>query len=310
MFGHDGAIAHGADVEEKVAALRGDFAERVDDLAGRFPGIIRGVVTPALVEGHAGFPGACRGLRGDELLGGLEVAHCGETVVDEDPGLELADEGFEFGGAPLDGSALPAAIEPDDIDGAVGGEELADLFEHIRAEAVPLLGGGLVRLAEAVGAVGIGEGGIVGVAPVDQGEIEADAETLGTEGIDEFADEVAAVGGMFHAEIGRLGVEHGVAVVVLGGEDGVLHAEAPGHPGERGGVPVDGVEGGGGGLVFGDGEVAVGEGGVAANHGPGELDSLLGGVAPVDEHAEAGGIEPGAHGRGVYGNGWPVWGTG
>ena len=100
----------------------------------------------------------------------------------------------------------------------------------------------------------------VGVVPVGVGEIEVDLDIALVGGIGEFADDVAAEGGLHDGvgEVARLdagasgrgpvgaaadsgfGVEHGEAFVVLGGEGEHLHA------GLLEGVhPLAGVEGGG-----------------------------------------------------------------
>jgi len=98
-------------------------------------------VAPVVVHGHAGFPvNAGEAGGGDFLLWGAKVAgvllalgHAElaaafvDAVVDDDVGLELPDvrgEVLAAGGGP---GALPLAVEPEDADGAVVGEEFGDL---------------------------------------------------------------------------------------------------------------------------------------------------------------------------------------
>ena len=103
----------------------------------------------------------------------------GEPVVDEDAGLERADQVVQRVAVPLLGRALPAAVEPDEVDRPVVGEQLAHLGEQELEVACPPRVARARRHAEGVGTVGVGEGGVVGVVPVGQREVEADAQAAG-----------------------------------------------------------------------------------------------------------------------------------
>lgn len=101
---------------------------------------------------------------------------------------------------------------------------------------------------------------------------------------------------MHDAEVGRLRIEHRVAVVVLGREDGVLHAGALRHARPRARVVRLRVERGGRRVVLLDRHGRrVREREQRSDQRPRQLDALLRAMPPVDEHAEAGGIEPGPH---------------
>jgi len=67
------------------------------------------------------------------------------------------------------------------------------------------------------------------VMPVDHGMIEADFESFGAEGFDQGLDQVAASRGVGGLVVSELGVPEAEALVVLGGDDDVLHAGLSGE---------------------------------------------------------------------------------
>jgi hypothetical protein len=148
---------------------------------------------------------------------------------------------------------------------------------------VPVEGRGLV----VAGLVGRGSGGgPVLILRVVEAEFEALPAALFGQLLEWIAFEG---GGGDDVEGVGLGVEHGEAVVVLGGDDDVLHAGGFGE-----GDDVVGAEGGG--VEFGREGFVVGDGDGGVVHDPladaGDLLAVPGaggdGVeAPVDEHAEA-----------------------
>ena len=91
-------------------------------------------------------------------------------------------------------------------------------------------------------------GPVVAMVPVGLGEVESRPKALGTEGVDEVEGDVglrvAAVGAVDtrHAIVGFGTAEHAETVVVLGGEDHILHAGVLGSGGHGCGVEPGGVE--------------------------------------------------------------------
>src|SRR5205814_9849215 len=115
---------------EEVAALPRHLTERVDEPPSGLEVAVRGVPAPALVDGHTRLPAPGRGLGGDELLGRVEVTRAWQPVVHEDVRLESADHVLQLAAPPLLRAPLPAAIEPEQIDGSVAREQLAHLPVH------------------------------------------------------------------------------------------------------------------------------------------------------------------------------------
>ena len=103
------------------------------------------------------------------------------------------------------------------------------------------------------------------------------------------------------------GVEHGEAVVVLGGDDDVLHACGFCEGDDVVGAEAGGIELGGEGFVVGDGDGEVVHDPLA-DVGGALAVPLAGGdgvEAPVDEHAEAG-FAPPLHAGVALGGGFGV----
>ena len=184
------------------------------------------VVAPAVVHRETGLPRPPGRLGRDELLRRVEVAESRESVVDQDVRLQRADEVMQPPGAPFRARSLPAAVEPEQVDGAILGEQLAHLGEQERHEALPLLRRRPRHLPHPIGPIGVGERRIVGVMPVGEREVEADAQARRPGRVDELAHQVAAIGRRGDREVAGAGREEREAVVMLGGEHRVAHAGA------------------------------------------------------------------------------------
>ena len=239
----------------------------------RFGGLPLGVVllvAPAEVHGVAGFPGAVVGL--DLVLGRGEVAGQAVAVVDDDVGLEFEDHLVHLFGAPLLGGERLVDVVPEDVDLAVVGHQLAD--EAVGVVDKALAGFGVGFAADAVG-----------VVPVHERVVEADAEAFGAGGFDELADEVAP-GALLHGVVvGELGVPHAEAFVVLGGHHHVLLSGAFGEAGPLAGGVGFRRE------VLGE-DFILRNGNALGFHDPLLVaDDAV--EAPVDEHAELGFAPPG-----------------
>ena len=309
LFVENGAVAERGDVEEEVAPHAGALDEHAEELGGGFVGRVGGH-GPTAVHGEAEFPGAGGGVGGDALLGGGVVAVFAHAAVEDDAGTPGAELVAKFAEAPLPGGAFPVAVEPEQV-GRVAFAEFAEL-QAVEAEEVFPAGGvfGLVdRVAVfgpgvgevGAGAVGIEDGRVVGVGPVEVRVVEAGVEAAGAHGCAERTDEVAGGGGVAHHGVVFGGVPEGHAVVVFGGEHGVARAGLDEEFGPLGGIVAAGEEG----VALRHVEIErEGVGGVLAagavvDEGPG-LGVLADGVdAPVDENAEFGVAEPGHVGSGV-----------
>ena len=222
------------------------------------------------------------------------LGHVG-AVVDDDLGLEKADGVVNLivlpveapvimlgGRALVPGGAGPiaaevepvhfAAVEPEDVEAAVLGEEFLDLA--------------VVLVAHGDGALELDIGQEkAGITPVERGIIEADAEAGGAGGAGVFGDKIAVSGGFDTGKgVGGI-VEEAEAVVMARGEDHVFHAGGFGDGGPVIGVEIGGIELIGEFRVFPDGDLFV------------PLDPFAaaedGVEAEVDEHAKAGLAPPG-----------------
>ena len=149
-------------------------------------------------------------------------------------GLHGVDLVAELPHAELALVALPVAVEPEEIDLAELGAELFDLLA-VELEVVlpPFLAflalagiGEGVELVVGVVPVPLwSDGGVVWMGPVELGEVEADFQVVPPQGFGIGGDEVFACWSLLdNAQVVGLGVPEGDAVVVLGGQDGVLGA--------------------------------------------------------------------------------------
>src|SRR5579871_6123455 len=294
LGGGDDAVGVGADVEEIVAALACDVDEVAEESFGGFEVGIEGLEAPGVVHGHAGLPVATgKALGGDVLLGGPGVALVGaaETVVPDEVGV-LVEEFDDLGGA-LGCHGLAGSVEPDD-DGVllVVFKQLFDLWDGFVFQII--VEGAVLCLVPVAGVFVVGSTygcGSAGGSPVlGLRIVEAEFDALLVALFGEFFEGVALEGcGGDDVEGVDLGVEHGEAVVVLGGDDDVLHAGSFGEGDDVVGAEAGGVELGGEGLVVGDGDGEVVHDPLADVGGALAVPLACGdGVeAPMDEHAEA-----------------------
>ena len=260
------------DVEQEVPALGDDVDEQVDEPVRRLVDVLR-VIGPRVAHGHAGLPGIGEGLLRDLLFGRavVLVAPRDRPVDDEEAGLVAAGHGRDPGHVDVHvlgvldeitrpdldhrAGADPAAVEPEDVERAVAGDDLLDLAVGEVAEALPALRislGAVIDVAVGGGPLG---GPEIAVVPVGLGEVGPGPEALGPESVEDGPEDVG-LGvrpeghlGSRDAVVGLLGVVHGEAVVVLGGHDDVAHAGGLGRGGPGGGIESPRVEGPRQGLV-------------------------------------------------------------
>ena len=192
-----------------------------------------------------------------------------------------------------------AAIEPENADRAVIGQEFADLAFDI-GDVFFEVGIGIGSAVET--ALGI-FGGEIGIVPVRDGIIETEFQAGLARCIGQFLHRIAMEGSRFDdVKVGEFGAVHAKAVMVFGGDDDVFHAGAFGDADPFAGIEVGGIELGGEFFVFGRRYFGL------------QLDPFgvvflafpfAGGDgvdAPMNEHAEPGLVEPG-HPVGVFGRG-------
>ncbi len=240
------ATAGRADVQQQIAALARRVDEHQQKLIDALPGVLVAEVAPGAGESLAGFPHNALPVDLDplahhELLRGLDVPaaldiHQVETVVDDDAGLQFAHHLDEVLAVPV-GAALAhlprlgggvAEVEEHHVHLAVVGEQLA----HLAAQVLGIFG--LVARLVQLRAVGMAAHRVqvvddeLRVMPVDDRMVEADFHVLAAESIGHRPDEVFAAGGVGGVVIGQRRVEQAEAVVVLGGDDEVLHARPGG----------------------------------------------------------------------------------
>jgi hypothetical protein len=166
--------------------------------------LILRLVLPRGAHGHAGFPRTRQGHSGNGKLRGFDG-----SPGDDDVGIELPGKIAKTDRFP---------IKKKRIDFAVVSQQLAELGLVVfhQARVIPRLDTGnraldglavLVKPPEIVGLI-----------------INAGGNALGTEGIEDLLGDIAMKGGIHDAERGCLGVEHGKAGMVLGGEHNVADA--------------------------------------------------------------------------------------
>src|SRR6266851_3048659 len=261
----DRAVSPGSDIKQIIAAVANAGDEVADDGLRRLPVIVGTLIAPAIVEGHAALPGAAVGLGDDLLFGSGEVSGELVAVVHDDVGLKLEDHLVHALGLPSPGVERPGDVVPEHVDLAVVGEQLAD-------EAVGVFDEALAGLL-----IG-GAASAVGMVPVHERVVEADAQAFGAGGVDILADEIALGSLLGGAVVGELGVEVAEALVVLGRHDHVLHAGGLGEFGPGAREARLGVE------LFVQRQV-LDDRDCLGLHGP-LVPAILAIEAEVDEHAE------------------------
>ena len=303
------AARGGAHVHQQVSAQSHGVHQHADEHFRRFPGGFIAVIAPGAGERLAGFPHhelagflMAHPFQRLILLGRPQILLDFRAVVDHDARLQLARQGDQLFGLPIvlalalhpflalfRNAARIGKIEPQHVDLAIVGEQLAHLVAHVFGVHAHV-----AVLALLVG-VGIVAAGMVHIdgdlreVPVEQRIVKTDVQALGAEGVNIFAHQVAARGRVGALIIGILGVPHAEAFVVLGGEHGVFHARGLGLARPFARVEQVGIE-----IleVF----VVLFLGNLLAH-----LDPFVAGrhgiQPPVDEHAEAVVREPGGVAR-------------
>ncbi len=302
-LGRDAAIRVGADVQQEVAALGGDVDQRAHQVAGGLEVVVGAVVAPVVVHRHAGLPvDAGQALRRDLLLGRAGSRRefhpaAPDAVVDDDVGLQGAHEVVEVAAALVVPGALPLAVEPEDVDGAVVREQLAHLGLQVRDVTREVgVRDGTIPLPVAAGQV-------VGVAPVHDGVVPAEADALAAAGVGHLAHHVTAQRRGHDVEVGLVRIEEAEAVVVLGGDDQVPHAGALGEAGPGTRVEVGRREVGAEAVVLVERDLGRGADPLGVVGAAVPLAGRDGVKAPVDEHAEARLAPPVQAGIGRIGHG-------
>ena len=270
--------------------------------------MVLGAVAPVVVHGDAALPhqgaalGVGQAVRGDDLLGADEIpveggggaggqgaealpAHL-QAVIHHHAGLEGAHHLHQLRPPPrLPPQLVIGEVEPQKVQPAVVGAQLPHLGVHVVqvAAEIPALVG--IRRVVPHGVVTVAVVGEVWVVPVDEGEVQPRPQPGLPGGVQEFPDEIPARGAVGGLETGVRAVEQAEAVVVLGGEDGVLHPGPLGRRHPRAHITVPGVELGHEGVVS-----PVGNALHAAHPLPPGGDGVQ---PPMQKQAEPGPGEPG-----------------
>src|SRR4029077_9951984 len=84
-----GAIGLGTDISEIVTATVRASDQVIDDGLGSFPVVVGLVISPTVIQGHAGFPGASPRRSLDMLLGCGEISGQAIAIIDDDVWLEF-----------------------------------------------------------------------------------------------------------------------------------------------------------------------------------------------------------------------------
>ncbi len=152
--GHD-AIGIGADVEKVVGIFADEIDEGGDEIIGGFPLVVVFFESPSVIKGGAGFPIAFEATGREEVVARKIVVtlSVSNPTGDETGGLELLDE-------TADASALGFAeghrrVEPDHADGAVLGEEFAELRKDFLLEVAFGVFGFFVEVPRIPRAIGV-----------------------------------------------------------------------------------------------------------------------------------------------------------
>ena len=280
------AVAIRADIEQVVAAAAVDAREQLDHLRRGLPVVVVLFVAPGAVERGRHFPVARVGQRGHEVVRGTHVLAqlVADAAADDAVGLQGLDQ-------IVDATALflghaHGRVEPHQADLAVVGQQFAQLGQALVA----------VVLAVVLLAVGLAVAKAVFLVPVLRLRVvDAQFHPRLAAGVGQLAERVAAKGrGIYDVVGGAAGMVHGKAVVMLGGEDDVLHARILRQTHDGPGVEALRVK------LFGQRAVFL-HGYLQMAHDPlGHLRRLLALPfaaeqriqPPVDEHAEAGVLPP------------------
>ena len=213
-------------------------------------------------------------------------------VADQRRGLQPMDEGVGALDLPVGIGLVPHAIEPDPADRSVLCEQLGELRVHVVEVAIEVPArrpsGEVARPPERP---------VVRVVPVEQRIVEEYLDALTPRLLDQHLERILPVRRRIDDVPAALpGGPHGETIVVFGRDRDVLHPGALGERDDCARIKVNGVELRGELLVLGHRDVLVLHDPLAARRHA--VD------APMDEHAEAGVLEP--RSRGQVGGGGSV----
>ena len=286
----DDPFCRRADIQQVVHALRGAVDQQLDEVVDGLPVLVIVLVAPGVVDCAGGLPVALQ--RAGGVLIVAEAAVVADIVADAaaDQALRLqrVDEVAQLG-ALLSGDDH-RRIEPDQADGAVLCEQLPDLWLRLLLKVLrkPLRLHLLAPPAHA-GILFPVSGAARSVPVLGLRVVEAQPDSRLGAGGSQCCHHVLPVGRGINNVVRMRRLEHGKAVVVLGGDHQVLHA---GFLGNR--HPLLGVELHRGELlsqllVLGDWDLGVAHDPLAQAGDAFPLPFPRGnGVdAPVDEHPES-----------------------
>ena len=200
------------------------------------------------------------------------------TMIDR---LERPDEVVEILTAPVGPGALPLSVEPHDADRPVVGQQLAHL--RLQEAHVPLEVG--TRIGPCC-RFPVTTRQVVRVVPVHDRVIPADPDSLLRRRARKLFHHVAMERRRHDVEIGFLRVEQREPIVVLRGDDDVLHARLLGQPDPGVGIEFRGVEAGAEPIVLFERDLRGVADPLSVVRPPVPLSRRNGVEAPVDEQAE------------------------
>ena len=261
-----------------------------------------------VVHGDAALPhqgaalGVAQAVGRDDLLGTDEIpvegsggaggqraealpAHL-QAVVHHHIGLEGAHQLHQLGPPPrLPPQLIIGEVKPQKIQLSVVGAQLPHLGVHVVQVAAEVPAPVSIGRVVPHGVVAVAVVGEVGVAPVDEGEVQPGPQPGLPGGVQKFPHKVPPGGAVGGLKIRIGAVEQAEAVMVLGGEDGVLHPRPLGRRHPLPHVAVPGVKFCHEGVVL-----PVGDSLHAAHPLPPGGDGVQ---PPVEKQAEPGLDEPG-----------------
>src|SRR5207248_1586641 len=125
----------GPDVQQIIAGVARARNQILNDAARALPIVIGPLVSPTIIESHAGFPGSAFFVRSDLLLGSGKIARKLVAIVHDDVWLKLEDHFVHALGLPSGGVERPRNVVPENINLSVIGEQLADVRVDIFDES-------------------------------------------------------------------------------------------------------------------------------------------------------------------------------
>ena len=202
-------------------------------------------IGPAVAHSHAGLPGVWQQRVGHLLLGStvILVSASHTSVDDNHPRVLFSGHGSDARHVDIlhltaaskprtrlvvdaPRRTYPTAIKPKDIYAAVVVRKFVYLVVGEITETLPAVG----MISDGIVDITVGQRPlmcpIIIAMPVGLGEIETRPETRAAEGIDHSTGKISLRRTFLPcaAVVGLLGVEHTESIVVLGGEDHILHA--------------------------------------------------------------------------------------